>query len=148
MSLGVLDNDNAVGSTGEPCDNCPICCKKWQKMHLPIYHEQLVRVFQSSTGRSVLPLPVADNDPGNLTNIIKNRKYWVEWIFDRPHDKSKSDSSRIVQLKRDSSGNFKWGLGWVDISTPLFLPNDVWVGENLFEEDRVRTRIVTVADTN
>ena len=50
--------------------HCPICCEEWQKMHLPVYRDQLVRFFQSSTGRSVLPMPVSDSDPGNLTDIF------------------------------------------------------------------------------
>eukprot|EP00956_Cyclotella_meneghiniana_P042472 scaffold248481_cov53-Cyclotella_meneghiniana.AAC.5 len=92
------------------------------------------------------------------SHVHKNRKYWVEWIFDRPHGQIKKRqmdalmltliASEIVQLQRDSSGNFKWDLGWVDVSTPLFLSDNVWVAINLFEEDRVRTRIVTVADNN
>eukprot|EP00956_Cyclotella_meneghiniana_P008998 scaffold12325_cov40-Cyclotella_meneghiniana.AAC.3 len=156
LSLGVLDNENAIGSTGEPCNSCPICCEEWKKMHLPVYREQIVRFFQSSTGRSVLPLPVSDNDPGNLTDILKKRAYWVEWIFDRPFGQIKKRqldalmlsliAAGIIRLRQDSSGNFTWDLAWVDSSTPMFILDNVWVGINLHEADRSRTRIVTISD--
>ena len=87
-------------------------------MHLPVYRDQLVRFFQSSTGRSVLPMPVSDSDPGNLTDIfLKLRKYWVEWIFDRLFGQIRKRqldaltltliAADIIRLKHQAS-SFSW----------------------------------------
>ena len=69
LTFGELDGADSIGSTGEPCDKCPICCKERHQMHLPVYRDQIVRFFQSSTGRSVLPMPVSYHLNISLTSV-------------------------------------------------------------------------------
>ena len=155
LSLGVLDSSDAI-DPGEPCNQCPICSGDWFELHVPVYREQLVRFFQSSTGRCVLPMPVDNKDLANVSQILKKRPYWVEWIFDRAHRQVSKRcidglmlsliASNIIRLKSDGSGKLSWDLGWINESTPVFLNDDAWAGVNLYDEDRCHSRRVVLSD--
>jgi hypothetical protein len=59
LSDGLLDGPDRIDACQESeCSTCSICNGDWHKMHFPVYKSQLIRFFESSTGRKLLPLKI------------------------------------------------------------------------------------------
>lgn len=139
----------------DPCSSCPVCDGSWAEMHLPIYKSELIRFFESSTGRTVFPLQYNAKTP--LTLVFSKRPYWVEHIFDRAACGIRVRqiealllsliAAHIVCLEKTRAGVFQWNLVWRDNSTPAYKDDSVWDGVNLFRDTgTARRRVVTLRE--
>ena len=152
MSEGKLDGVNVVDSCREidPCGCCPICDGSWGKMHLPIFRSELVRFFESSTGRRTFPMEYDTNKP--ITLMLSDRSYWKECIFDRASSGvlvrnidaliMSLIAADILTMEKDRKGKFVWSVVWVDNTTPRYMLDDAWDGVNLIPEGTPRRRAV------
>ena len=130
---------------------CPICSGAWHKDFLPIYKHELIRFFESSIGRALLPCVIEKNS--SIGDIIWGKAYWVESIFDRAMSgikKRNVDSvflslaaARLIQIKRVNDTVQRWELVWLDQDTPAYSRDENWEGVNLFDPSKPRSRIPT-----
>ena len=70
-----------VGERTSCGNQCPICSGEWYNHFLPIYKDSLIRLFESSVGRSRIPVDITKTQ--SVGSIIWGNKYWIEAIFDR-----------------------------------------------------------------
>lgn len=140
LSEGILDN-SIIECQESECQSCPICTSEWHKLHLPVFRSEVIRLFDSNTGRSIFPFLVDNKKP--LSTVLSTRPYWVKWIFDKAarsvlvrHIDAFMFSllaANIIRIEKNRSGDLVWNLTWRDSMTPNYKTDDVWDSINLRE---------------
>ena len=152
MSDGTLDT-NVDARREVSCGNCAMCTKSWHKTHLPVFRSEIVRFFESASGRTAFPHPVDMKIP--LSTVLSSRPYWVEWIFDYSSKTVRVKqidalflslaASNIISMTKNRQGDLVWNLEWEN-GLATYKMDSAWDGIHLREEGSSRRRQVTVRD--
>ena len=132
-------------------NQCPVCSGDWNKQFFPVYKDSVIRFFESSVGRSSLPVDITKTR--SIGSIIWGNIYWIESIFDRAQSGVKRRNvnnlflslaaAGIMHIEKHDGGH-RWALVWSDPDTLAYHNDELWDGIPLLPSNRRRTRNPTV----